>query len=55
MTTISTAELTSELVDLTSVPLRALRATTTPQLTDAIQLIVADSTGNPNEIQSQNE
>jgi hypothetical protein len=54
MTTISATDLTSELVDLTTVPLRALRTTTTPQLMDAIRQMIAISAMSSNEIQEQN-
>jgi hypothetical protein len=55
MTTISTADLTSELVDLTDVPLRHLRETTNPYLACAVKRAVAVSTAKEIEIQVQNQ
>ncbi|CAM3499345.1 hypothetical protein KIPE111705_11300 [Kibdelosporangium persicum] len=55
MTTISAADLTSELVDLTEVPLRELRTITTRQLAEAVEWEVEFSTANGDERQVQNE
>ncbi|MBE1464413.1 hypothetical protein [Kibdelosporangium phytohabitans] len=55
MTTISTADLTSELLDLSAVPFRELRDRTTPELAHAVHRAVAFSTANKNEIQVQDE
>jgi hypothetical protein len=55
MTTISAADLTSELVDLTAIPLRQLRTTTTTQLTRAVEQLTAFSIENPDEVQEQNQ
>nr|CEL17032.1 hypothetical protein [Kibdelosporangium sp. MJ126-NF4]CTQ91738.1 hypothetical protein [Kibdelosporangium sp. MJ126-NF4] len=55
MTTISTADLTSELIDLTAVPFRELRGTTNPELVCAVRRAVTLCTANRNEIQVQGE
>ncbi|WP_168211535.1 hypothetical protein [Actinosynnema sp. ALI-1.44] len=55
MTTISTADLTSELIDLSTVPFRELRDVTTPELASAVRRAVAFCTENTNDVQVQDE
>lgn len=55
MTTISTADLTSELIDLTTVPLRELRTMRTEQLVRAVAWEATSSTLNTDERQVQDE